>query len=139
MPFTIPSSVPEGKYIMRGELLTTYLPDTVSTAQGYIGCSALQVGSGSDNSASLPKLAGDDAVALPAAYQGASWIHYDLYSEWTNGNQPSNVPSAPGPAVWNGGGSGSGSSGTATASGSSTTPPSSMGRRKHRRSRHEDA
>jgi len=127
MPFTIPASVPEGKYIMRGELLTTWLPNTVSTAQGYIGCSVLQVGSGgTDNSAQLVQMAGQSAVAIPAAYQGAPWIHYQLYTEWTNGNQPANVPSAPGPAVWTGG-----------SAGGSTTPTAQKGRKQKRKARRQ--
>lgn len=45
--FSLPSSLPPGKYILRAELLTTPLPDTVlnDRAQFYTGCVALQVGS----------------------------------------------------------------------------------------------
>ena len=102
-PFKLPSGLPSGKYIIRGELLTTWLPGTVSTAQGYIGCSVIQIGSGEDQSASLSQLS-KSAVAIPEAYTGSPWMHYDLHAQWMNGAQqpPTNLPQAPGPPVWGG-------------------------------------
>ena len=94
LTFTLPSSTPAGKYILRAELLTTFLPNTVSTAQSYTGCIALQVGSAESDGTVLP-----NAVTLPDAYAGAPWIHYDLHAEY-----PNNMPDAPGPAVWDGSG-----------------------------------
>ena len=102
VPFTLPAGVPAGKYILRAEMLTTYLPDTVPTAQAYLGCSVVQVGAegAATEAQTLP-----GAVALPAAYEGADWIYYDLHKEYVNGK----IPGAPGPEVWDGSGAGGGS------------------------------
>lgn len=129
LPFTLPSSLPSGKYILRGELLTTYLPNTVSTAQGYIGCSVIQVGEGGDQSAPLP-----NAVDIPGAYAGSAWMHYDLYSKWINGadNPPSDLPGNPGPPVWSGGSTGSGTVGGPTSIVPSGTGSPTASRRRRR-------
>ena len=138
MPFKLPSSVPNGKYVIRGELLTTWLPDTVSTAQGYIACSVIQVGSATeqDQSASLPKLSGK-AIDIPADYASSTWMTYDLHSKWINGadQPPPDLPSNPGGEAWTGG------DGTVSADTpqTDTIEPAAEGpvlppRRRHRRS-----
>ena len=92
MPFTLPATLPDGKYILRAEMLTTLLEGTLpNTAQAYLGCSVIQVGNGDGNT--LP-----GAVALPEAYQGAPWIYYSLFREYINNN----IPGPPGPPVWDG-------------------------------------
>ena len=85
MPFTIPSSVPSWRYILRAEMLTTYLPNTVSTAQAYVGCASVLVGDeATDDSSRLAAISGQ-GFALPEAYVGAPWINYHLHEQWING------------------------------------------------------
>ena len=136
MPFTLPSNLPSGKYIIRGELLTTWLPDTVSTAQGYIGCSVIQIGSEGDQSGSSPQLS-EGAVAIPEAYAGSPWIHYDLHAQWTNGadQPPANLPQAPGPQVWSGGTGKTGENANVLSTNTASLPretPVPLARRKRR-------
>ena len=100
-------------------MLTTCLPDTVPTAQAYVGCSAVQVGDGADSGTVLP-----EAVALPQAYEGAEWIYYDWHKEFIKGN----IPGAPGPEVWDG----SRASGEA-ASSTTTAVPTAPARRRESR------
>ena len=105
LSFTIPASVPDGKYILRAEMLGTYLANTVSTAQSYVGCSVVQVGAGGDGT-TLP-----NAVAFPDTYAGHPWMYYAVYA-----NYPNDIPEPPGPQVWTG-------SGVASSDSTASSPP----------------
>ena len=122
--FTVPKATPPGQYILRAELLTTFLPGTVSTAQSYLGCAVVDIGDGEDQAGTLAGIAAGSTTSFPEAYQGAKWMYYDLHKEYANGNlQP-----PPGPPVWGGSNTGS-SNGTA----SSKAVNGMNGRRKRRR------
>ncbi|KAG7097499.1 hypothetical protein E1B28_004841 [Marasmius oreades] len=84
----IPSSLPAGEYLIRGEIIALHVASTYPGAQFYIGCAQVKISSG--GSANPPK------VSLPGAYQGSDpGITVNIYN-----NLQSYI--APGPSVWSG-------------------------------------
>lgn len=89
--FTVPAGTPNGKYILRTELLTNLLPNTgVPNAQVYVGCVPLQVGSGADQSSQLPAIS--ETVSIPGCYAGN--VFAESYNTFVDLSR--NVPETPG-------------------------------------------
>ncbi|KAL0571426.1 hypothetical protein V5O48_010542 [Marasmius crinis-equi] len=84
----VPSSLPAGEYLIRGEFISLHVASSYPGAQFYIGCAQVKISSG--GSASPPK------VALPGAYKGSDpGITVNIYNNLQS-------YTAPGPAVWSG-------------------------------------
>ena len=87
---TIPTSTPNGEYLLRVEQIALHMASQPNKAQFYIACSQIQI-TGGGNGTPGP------LVALPGAYKtNDPGILVNLYSMQPNEYQP------PGPAVWSG-------------------------------------
>ncbi|OCH86815.1 hypothetical protein OBBRIDRAFT_796835 [Obba rivulosa] len=90
--FTIPSELPSGQYLLRGEQIALHVASTYGGAQFYLACAQLNVVNGGSGTPG-------PLVSFPGAYTGYEpgiLINiYDLPSNFT-GYQ------SPGPAVWSG-------------------------------------
>ncbi|KAK3393396.1 glycoside hydrolase family 61 protein-like protein [Podospora didyma] len=87
--FTIPKTVPSGKYLVRVESIALHQAQAVGGAQIYLSCAQIEVtGGGNGNPSPL--------VSFPGAYksndQGLLWSYYPVKTTYT----------APGPQVWQG-------------------------------------
>lgn len=109
--FTLPSTLADGDYLIRGEIIALHEADTaynVNSARGaqfYMECVQITVAGG--GSTTLPT-----GVAIPGAYSYSDpGVVFNLYGSFTS-------YTIPGPAVWDGtsSGSSSGSSSSAVAS-----------------------
>ncbi|CAL1699253.1 unnamed protein product [Somion occarium] len=90
--FTIPKSLPNGQYLIRGEQIALHVASTYGGAQFYIGCAQVEVTNGGSGTPG-------PLVAIPGVYTGYEpGILINIY------NVPSNFTGyqAPGPAVWQG-------------------------------------
>ncbi|ESK92657.1 glycoside hydrolase family 61 protein [Moniliophthora roreri MCA 2997] len=86
--FTLPASLPDGEYLIRGEIIALHVASTYPGAQFYIGCAQVKVTGG--GSATPP------TVALPGAYAGSDpGITVNIYNNLQS-------YTAPGPEVWSG-------------------------------------
>jgi hypothetical protein len=87
---TIPTSVPDGEYLLRVEQIALHMAMQANKAQFYLACSQIQI-TGGGNGTPGP------LVALPGAYKSNDpGILVNL-----NGIQP-DAYQPPGPAVWSG-------------------------------------
>jgi cellulase len=104
---TIPSDLPSGNYLLRGEIIALHGSYVVNGAQPYVGCVELTIsGSGSASPAT---------VALPGAYSPTDpGILLSIYQGLTS-------YVIPGPAVYKSGSSSSGSSSSGSSSGNTAT------------------
>ncbi|KAF2743332.1 lytic polysaccharide monooxygenase [Sporormia fimetaria CBS 119925] len=87
--FTLPKSLPSGKYLVRVESIALHQASNPGGAQIYLSCAQVNVtGGGNGNPGPL--------VAFPGAYNrndpGLIWSYYPVKTSYT----------APGPAVWQG-------------------------------------
>ncbi|KAK0649970.1 glycoside hydrolase [Cercophora newfieldiana] len=87
--FTIPKSIPDGKYLVRVESIALHQAQSAGGAQIYVSCAQVQVtGGGSGTPSPL--------VSIPGAYRandpGLIWSYYPVKTQYT----------APGPKVWEG-------------------------------------
>ncbi|KAF5387878.1 hypothetical protein D9615_000831 [Tricholomella constricta] len=84
----IPSSLPAGEYLIRGEILALHVAQSYPGAQFYIGCAQVKISSG--GSANPPK------ISIPGTYKASDpGITVNIYN-----NLQSYTP--PGGAVWSG-------------------------------------
>jgi len=88
---TIPTSVPDGEYLLRVEHIALHMAMQANKAQFYLACSQIQItGGGKGTPGPL--------VSLPGAYKSSDpGILVNLGAIQANAYQP------PGPAVWPGG------------------------------------
>jgi cellulase len=86
--FKLPSSLPAGEYLIRGEIIGLHVAQSYPGAQFYIGCAQVKITGG--GSANPPK------IALPGAYKGSD--------PGITVNISNNLQSytAPGGSVWSG-------------------------------------
>lgn len=121
----IPSSIPDGKYIVRSELLALHGANGKGGAQFYMGCAAIEVSGGTGsyptNTVSIPGYLKDDDPS----------VFFDLY------NKSQKDYKNPGPPVATlESSTGSGGSGAAVASAVSSgaaPPPSASPAKKHKK------
>jgi cellulase len=85
-PFTVPSTLPDGDYLIRAEVIALHVASSEGGAQFYMSCFQVKVTGGSG---SVPS-----GVSFPGAY--SSKDPGILYALWSN--DPANYP-IPGPAV----------------------------------------
>ncbi|GAB1318428.1 cellulase [Madurella fahalii] len=87
--FTVPKSVPSGKYLVRVESIALHQAQSVGGAQIYLSCAQVEItGGGNGNPGPL--------VSFPGAYRsndpGLLWSYYPVRTSYK----------APGPDVWQG-------------------------------------
>jgi len=83
---TIPSCIPNGDYLLRGELIALHAAESYPGAQLYMECAQIRVTGGGSKTPST--------VNIPGAYKGSDpGITYNLYSGQT-------TYTIPGPAVF---------------------------------------
>jgi hypothetical protein len=87
--FTVPKSVPSGKYLVRVESIALHQAQNPGGAQIYLACGQVEItGGGSGTPGPL--------VAFPGAYKtsdpGLIWSYYPVRTSYK----------APGPDVWQG-------------------------------------
>ncbi|KAG7447701.1 uncharacterized protein BT62DRAFT_891350 [Guyanagaster necrorhizus] len=86
--FIVPSSLPAGEYLIRGEILALHVAESYPGAQFYIGCAQVNIASGGT---AIPP-----TIALPGAYKGSDpGITVNIYNNLQN-------YTAPGGSVWSG-------------------------------------
>ncbi|KAF9463070.1 glycoside hydrolase [Collybia nuda] len=86
--FKIPSSLPAGEYLIRGEILALHVAQSYPGAQFYIGCAQVKISSG--GSANPPK------ISIPGTYKASDpGITVNIYNNLQS-------YTAPGGAVWSG-------------------------------------
>ncbi|KAK4152983.1 glycoside hydrolase [Chaetomidium leptoderma] len=87
--FTVPKSVPSGKYLVRVESIALHQAQNPGGAQVYLSCAQVEITGGGDGRPS-------PLVAFPGAYrsndQGLLWSYYPVRTSYK----------APGPDVWQG-------------------------------------
>ena len=85
--FTVPTSLPSGKYLVRVESISLHLAQNPGGAQFYISCGQVEVTGGGDGTPG-------PLVAFPGAYKandpGLLWPYSPPRTSYT----------APGPPVW---------------------------------------
>ncbi|KAK4183944.1 glycoside hydrolase [Podospora australis] len=90
MNATIPSSTPNGEYLLRVEQIALHMASQANKAQFYLSCSQIQI-TGGGNGVPGP------LVSLPGAYRSNDpGIQVNIYSIAPDSYRP------PGPAVWQG-------------------------------------
>ncbi|KAK5655112.1 hypothetical protein OQA88_6011 [Cercophora sp. LCS_1] len=87
--FTVPKSVPSGKYLVRVESIALHQAQSAGGAQIYLSCAQVEVTGGGNGSPG-------PLVSFPGAYRssdpGLIWLYHPVKTSYT----------APGPKVWEG-------------------------------------
>jgi hypothetical protein len=87
--FTVPKSVPSGKYLVRVESIALHQAQSVGGAQVYLSCAQVEITGGGDGKPT-------PLVSFPGAYRsndaGLLWSYSPVRSSYK----------APGPEIWRG-------------------------------------